>query len=96
MKNINDRIGLFINLFNLPQRLSELEEEQDGGEGYGDQVCDRFCHVDSHCLICGVDMRHNEDQWDQQDEFTHDRNDDGCRSVAESIECHLAGDLDSK
>ena len=41
-------------------------------------------------------MWHNEDQWDQQDEFTHDRNDDGCRSVAESIECHLAGDLDSK
>lgn len=41
-------------------------------------------------------MWHNEDQWDQQDEFTHDRNDDGCRSVTEGIECHLTGDLDSK
>ena len=62
--------------FDLPERLFELEREQDCSKGHGDHVGDRLGKIDAHGGVARYKMRHDVDQGEQQHEFTHDRHDD--------------------
>ena len=60
----------------LRHDFSKLERKQDGCKRYRQKVCYRFRHINRHCLINTENLRQNIDQWDQQDEFPHNRHQD--------------------
>lgn len=61
---------------NFLKCLLKLEREQHCRKCHGDDVRDRLRHVYSMSLVCGVDVRHDVDERNKQDELSHDGDDD--------------------
>ncbi len=86
---------LIFSLFNFLHGLFELECKQNCCKCYGNYVSNRFCHINTFCLI-GNNMRHNVNQWEQQNKFPHYRNDDRVNRFSERSKGHLTGNLNAE
>lgn len=82
--------------FQFRQCLLELDSEEDGCEGDGDGVGYGFGHVDGVGFVCGPQVGHQVDEWQEQNKFTGYGNDDGADGISDGYEGHLTGDLDAE
>ena len=75
--------------------FAELEYEEDGGEGHGDDIRDGLGEVDAQGGVFD-EMGDDVDEGQEQDELPYHRHDDRGGGVAQGDEGHLAGDLDTE
>lgn len=77
------------------QSFSELEYKQDCGEGHGNDVSNRLCHIHAKSAVAYY-IRHNVYQGQKKHEFPHNCHDNRRGRVAKRDKSHLAGNLDTK
>ena len=83
------------NLLNFRQCLFKLNSEQNTRKGHGNDIGNGLCHVDAGGWI-GNHMRHQVNQWKQQDKFPDDSHNDGVDCFSKGGKGHLAGNLDAE
>ena len=72
-----------------------MNSKEDRRKGHCNDICRRLRKVNAHRLIAHK-VRNQINKRQQQDKFSHDRNDNGARRVARRYKGHLASDLDTE
>ena len=80
---------------NFCQCFLKLNGKQNAGKGDSDHICNGLCHIDAGGGV-GYHMRHQVDEWKQQNKFPDDGHNDGVDCFSKRGKGHLAGNLDAE